>query len=47
MRHNLAVPVATTDPVYQSSLESNSEGGGQVYMVGNREEPQEKTVKEI
>jgi hypothetical protein len=45
--HTLAVLVATIDPIYQSSLESDSEGGGEVYMVGNREELSEKTVKEI
>jgi hypothetical protein len=32
--HTLAILVATIDPTYQSSLESNSEGGGEVYMVG-------------
>jgi hypothetical protein len=45
--NTLAVPVATTDPIYQSSPKSDSEGGGEVYMVGNGEEPQEKTVEEI
>jgi hypothetical protein len=33
--HTLAVLAATTDPVYQSSLDSDSEGGREVYMVGN------------
>jgi hypothetical protein len=42
--HTLAVLVATIDPIYQSS---NFEGGGEVYMVGNGEEPLEKIVKEI
>jgi hypothetical protein len=32
--HTLAIPIATIDPFYQSSLESNSEGSGEVYMVG-------------
>jgi hypothetical protein len=32
--HTLAVLVATTDPTYQSSPEFDSEGGGEVYMVG-------------
>jgi hypothetical protein len=45
--YTLAVPTATTDPIYQSSPESNSEGGGEVYMVGNREELQDKTIEEI
>jgi hypothetical protein len=44
--HTLAVPVTITDPVYQSSPESDSEGG-EVYMVGNGEEPPEKIVEEI
>jgi hypothetical protein len=33
--HTLAVLAATTDLVYQSSLDSDSEGGREVYMVGN------------
>jgi hypothetical protein len=45
--HTLAVLAATTDPIYQSSEESDSEGGGKVYMVGNGEEPPEKAVEEI
>jgi hypothetical protein len=45
--HTLAVPIATTDPIYQSSLESDSEGGREDYMVGNREELLEKTVEEM
>jgi hypothetical protein len=45
--HTLAVPAATTDPINQSSLESDSEGGGEVFMVGNGEEPPEKIVEEI
>jgi hypothetical protein len=45
--HTLAVLVATTNPIYQSSPESDSEGGGEVYLVGNREELSDKTVKEI
>jgi hypothetical protein len=32
--HTLAVPAATTDPIYQLSFESDSEDGGEVYMVG-------------
>jgi hypothetical protein len=42
----LDVLLATTDPIYQSSLKSNSEGGREVYMAGNREEPQEKIQRE-
>jgi hypothetical protein len=45
--HTLAIPVATTDPIYQSSPESDSEGSGEVYMVGNGVELPEKTVEEI
>jgi hypothetical protein len=33
--HTQAIPAATTDPIYQSSLESDSEHGREVYMVGN------------
>jgi hypothetical protein len=43
----LAVPVATTNPIYQSSPESDSEGSREVYMVGNGEELLEKTIEEI
>jgi hypothetical protein len=45
--HTLAVLTATINPIYQSSLEYDSEGGGEVYMVGNGEELSEKMVKEI
>jgi hypothetical protein len=43
----VAILVATIDSIYQSSLESNSKGGGEVYMVGNGEELPDKTVVEI
>jgi hypothetical protein len=45
--HTLAVLIATTDPIYQSSLKSDSKGGREDYMVGNREELLEKTVEEM
>jgi hypothetical protein len=45
--HTLAISVATTDPIYQSSLEIDSEGGAEVYIVGNREELLDKMVEEI
>jgi hypothetical protein len=45
--HILAVLAATTDPIHQSSLESDAKGGREVYMVGNREELAEKTTEEI
>jgi hypothetical protein len=43
----MAVPVATIDPICQSSPESDSKGDGEVYMVGNREELMDKSIKEI
>jgi hypothetical protein len=45
--HTLTTPVATTEPIYQSSPEFDPKGHGEVYMVGNREESSEKTVEEI
>jgi hypothetical protein len=45
--HILVVLAVTTDPIYQSSPESDSEGGREVYMVGNREEPPKKNTEEI
>jgi hypothetical protein len=45
--HTLTVLADATDPMYQSSLESNSEGGREVYMVENREELPDKTIEEI
>jgi hypothetical protein len=39
--------VGGSDPIYQSSPESDSEGGGEVYMVGNGEELPDKTVEKI
>jgi hypothetical protein len=43
----MAALAATTDPINQSSPESDSKGGGEVYMVGNGEELPEKTVEEV
>jgi hypothetical protein len=45
--HTLTAPTATIDPIYLSSPESNSKGGGKVYMVGNGEELPKKTIEEI
>jgi hypothetical protein len=45
--HTLAVSAAIIDPIYQSSLESDFEGDREVYMVGQGDEPLEKTVEEI
>jgi hypothetical protein len=43
----LAISATTTDSIYQSSPESDSKGGGEVYLVGNREGPKEKIVEEV
>jgi hypothetical protein len=45
--HTLAAPVTQIDLISLSSPESNSKGGREVYMVGNREEFPDKMVKEI
>jgi hypothetical protein len=45
--HTLAVLAATTDPIYQPSLESDSDGSAEVYMVGNGEELLDKSVNVI
>jgi hypothetical protein len=45
--HTLAISAAITDLIYQSSPESESEGEKEVYMVGQGEEPPEKTIEEI
>jgi hypothetical protein len=45
--HILAISAATPDPIYQSSPESDSKGGREVYMVGNGEELLKKTTEEI
>jgi hypothetical protein len=45
--HTPAILAATKDPIYQTPLESDSEGGIEVYMVGNVEELPDKTVEEI
>jgi hypothetical protein len=38
---------AIIDPIHQSSPESDSESNREVYMVGQGEEPPEKTIEEI
>jgi hypothetical protein len=38
---------ATTDPIYELSLKSDSEGGREVFMVGQGEQPVAKTTEEI
>jgi hypothetical protein len=45
--HNQVGFPTTTDPIYQSPAKSNSEGGKEVYMVGQGEQPNEKTTEEI
>jgi hypothetical protein len=45
--HTSAVSAAIIDLIYQCSPKSEFEGDREVYMVGEGEEPLEKTVKEI
>jgi hypothetical protein len=45
--HTLAVLTATIEILYQPSLESDSECGGEVYMVGQEDQSLEKTAEEI
>jgi hypothetical protein len=45
--HTLAVMAATIDPIHQPLSESNSEYGGEVYMVGQGDHVPGKTTKEI
>jgi hypothetical protein len=45
--HTLVVLAAAIDPIFQLSSESDSEYGGQVYMVGQDGQPLEKTAEEI
>jgi hypothetical protein len=45
--HNLTGMLAIIDPIYQSPPEFDSEGGREVYMVGQGEELPEKAVEEI
>jgi hypothetical protein len=45
--HILAIPTTTIDPICLLPLVSDSEGGREVYMVGNGEELLDKTIEEI
>jgi hypothetical protein len=45
--HNQASPPVATDSIYQSPSELDSDDDRGVYMVGQGEEPAEKTTKEI
>jgi hypothetical protein len=47
VNHILAASAAPRDPICLSPPEFDSEGGGEVYMVGNRDELPDKTVEEI
>jgi hypothetical protein len=44
--HNQDGSPATIDPIYQLPLESDSEGGWEVFMVGQGEQPAKKTTEE-
>jgi hypothetical protein len=37
----------TTDPIYKAHLELDSDGGREVYMVGQGEPPTDQTTEEI
>jgi hypothetical protein len=45
--HTSTISTAIADPIYHLSLESNFEGDREVYMVGQGDEPPEKTIEEI
>jgi hypothetical protein len=45
--HTSAISVAITDPIYQSSVDSDFEGDREVYLLGQGDELLEKTVEEI
>jgi hypothetical protein len=45
--HTMAVHAAITDPIHQSSSESDSEGDREVYLVGKGDQPPKKTAEEI
>jgi hypothetical protein len=45
--HNQIGFLAITDLIYHSPSESDFEGGREVYMVGQGEQPAEKTTEEI
>jgi hypothetical protein len=43
----MTVPIAATYPIYQPTSESESEYGGEVYMVTQGDQPLEKTTEEL
>jgi hypothetical protein len=45
--HNPVVSTTIIDPIYQSQLVPDSEGGRDIFMVGEEEQPAEKTSEEI
>jgi hypothetical protein len=45
--HTQAILIAIIDPIYQLPPETDSEGDRQVFIVGESEQPLEKTVEEI
>jgi hypothetical protein len=45
--HTLAAPAATTDPIFQSSSESDSKNCGKIYMVVQVDPPPTKSSEEI
>jgi hypothetical protein len=45
--HTLAITTAIIDPIYQSPPESDFEGNREVFMVGDGEQPRNKTIEEI
>jgi hypothetical protein len=45
--HTLPILAATTNPICQSPLEFDSDGGGEVYIVGTRGELPDKLIEEI
>jgi hypothetical protein len=45
--HTSADHAATTDPIHQSSLESDFEGDRGIYVVAQGDQPLDKTAEEI
>jgi hypothetical protein len=44
--HTPTVSTTITDPIYQPPPESDSEGDREIFMVGEGEQPTEKTTRE-
>jgi hypothetical protein len=45
--HILAISIATTYPIYQSSSECDSDSSSEVHMVGQGDPPPDNTTEEI